>query len=160
MATKDTDIILTEEGKAELEEELNYLENDKREEIGERIRIAREFGDISENSEFDDAKNEQALLEARIAEIRHILASAKVQTAPKSNSGRVNIGSVVTVVDEKGKERVFKIVGATEADSTNGKISNESPLGKALMGKTKGTDIEYAGPTGRQMKFSIIKVGR
>lgn len=101
--------VLTEEGKKKLEEELHYLENEKRAEIGERIKVAREFGDISENSEYDDAKNEQGMMEARIAEISRILSEATVVNAPKRSS-KVNIGSTVTV-DMNGRERVFTIGG-------------------------------------------------
>ena len=101
----ENNYILTEEGKEKLEEELHYLETEKRAEIGERIRVAREFGDISENSEYDDAKNEQGMMEARIAEITRILSEATVVSAPK-RSGKVNIGSRVTV-EMGGRERVF-----------------------------------------------------
>ena len=100
--------ILTPEGREKLEEELHYLETEKRAEIGERIKVAREFGDISENSEYDDAKNEQGMMEARIAEITHILSEATVVSAPK-RSNKVNIGSTV-IVDMGGKERTFTIV--------------------------------------------------
>ena len=106
--------ILTQEGKDKLEEELHYLETEKRAEIGERIKVAREFGDISENSEYDDAKNEQGMMEARIAEISRILSEATVVNTPKRSS-KVNIGSMVTV-DMGGKERVFTIVGGAESD--------------------------------------------
>lgn len=102
--------ILTPEGKQQLEEELHYLETEKRAEVGERIKVAREFGDISENSEYDDAKNEQGMMEARIAEITRILGEATVVATPK-RSNSVHIGSTVTV-DMGGRERVFTIVGA------------------------------------------------
>ncbi len=153
------DVIITQEGKAKLEEELHYLETEKREEIGERIRVAREFGDISENSEYDDAKNEQAFMESRIAEINSILANAQVVDSPKK-TGKVGIGSTLTLEDAKGKQRVFTIVGGAEADAVNGKISNESPLGRAVLGHKKGDDITYEGPTGRAMSFKIVKVGK
>lgn len=152
--------ILTPEGKAKLEEELHYLENDKRKEVGERIRVAREFGDISENSEYDDAKNEQAFVESRIAEIKQVLATAQLVDSKRRSSSKVNIGATVTLEDAKGNERVFQLVGAAEADSANGKISNESPLGAALLGCKKGEVVEYEGPTGRKMKFTILKVGK
>lgn len=152
----EKDYILTEEGKKKLEEELHFLENDKRAEIGERIKVAREFGDISENSEYDDAKNEQAMVEARIAEVTRILGDATVVTVPKRSS-KVNIGSVVTV-DMGGKERVFSIVGAAESDVREGKISNESPVGAALLGHKKGDSVTAAGPTGRQISMTIIKI--
>ena len=141
----DRDYILTEEGKAKLEEELHYLETEKRAEIGERIKVAREFGDISENSEYDDAKNEQGMMEARIAEITRILGDATVVSAPK-RSNKVNIGSVVTVN-----------MGA-EADAAAGKISNESPVGAALLGHKKGDAVSTTGPTGREINMEILKI--
>lgn len=158
MANNANDVVLTADGKAKLEEELRYLETDKRDEVGERIRIAREFGDISENSEYDDAKNEQAILEQRIAEINDVLANAQVVDTPKKGN-RVVIGSTVTLADDDGRERVFTIVGGAEADSAQDKISNESPVGAAVLGHKKGDVIEYEGPTGRKMKFTLTKVG-
>ena len=150
------DYILTEEGRAKLEEELHYLETEKRAEIGERIKVAREFGDISENSEYDDAKNEQGMMEARIAEIGRILSEATVVTTPK-RSNKVNVGSVVTV-SIAGAERTFTIVGAAESDVAAGKISNESPVGAALLGRKKGDVVESTGPTGKVTKMEIVKI--
>ncbi|MDR2716165.1 MAG: transcription elongation factor GreA [Coriobacteriaceae bacterium] len=154
MTEKDT--ILTQEGKAKLEEELHHLETVKRSEVGERIKIAREFGDITENSEYDDAKNEQGMMEARIAEISRILSEATVVNVPKRSS-KVNIGSTVTV-DMGDNERVFTIVGGAESDATAGKISNESPVGSALLGKKKGDVVEVLGPTGKQIVMTIAKI--
>lgn len=152
----NNDFILTQEGREKLEEELHYLENEKRAEIGARIKTAREFGDISENSEYDDAKNEQGMVEARIAEISHILSEATVVSAPK-RSNKVNIGSTVTV-DMGGKERVFTIVGAAESNVAENKISNESPVGSALIGRKKGEEVHATGPTGREINMTIIKI--
>lgn len=152
----ESEYILTPEGKQKLEEELHYLETEKRAEVGERIRVAREFGDISENSEYDDAKNEQAQMETRIAEINHILAGATVVSAPKRSS-KVNIGSKVTV-DWGGRERVFNIVGSAESNIAEGKISNESPVGAALIGHKKGDEIHAVGPTGREISMIITKI--
>lgn len=152
----DSNFILTQEGRIKLEEELHYLETVKRAEIGERIKVAREFGDISENSEYDDAKNEQGMMEARIAEISHILSEATVVNAPKRSS-KVNIGSTVTV-DMNGRERVFTIVGGAESDVAAGKISNESPVGAALLGRKKGDFVETTGPTGKHVEMTIIKI--
>ena len=149
-------VFLTQEGRAELEEELRYLENEKRSEVGERIKVAREFGDISENSEYDDAKNEQAKVAARIAEINSILASATIVNTSK-RSTKVNIGSKVTV-DMGGSERVLTIVSAAESDSSKGKISNDSPVGAALIGHKKGESVEAFGPTGRRIELTILKV--
>ena len=152
----DGNYVLTVEGKEKLEEELHYLETEKRAEIGERIRVAREFGDISENSEYDDAKNEQGMMEARIAEITRILSEATVVSTPKRSS-KVNIGSSVTVT-MGGRERVFTIVGAAESDVAEGKISNESPVGAALLGHKKGDTVEATGPTGREIVMEILKI--
>ncbi len=152
----DNNYILTQEGKEKLEEELHYLETEKRAEIGERIKVAREFGDISENSEYDDAKNEQGMMEARIAEISRILSEATVVNTPKRSS-KVNIGSVVTV-DMNGRERVFTIVGGAESDAAEGKISNESPVGQALLGRKKGDEVTTTGPTGRDITLTILKI--
>ena len=157
MANSDNEIILTPEGKVKLEEELYFLEHDRRDEVGERIRVAREFGDISENSEYDDAKNEQAFMESRISEINQILANAQVIETPKKGN-KVVIGCTVVLEDVKGREHTFTVVGGAEADSANGKISNESPAGSAVLGKKKGDVIEYEGPTGRSMKFTLVKV--
>ena len=148
--------ILTAEGREKLEEELRYLETEKRAEIGERIKVAREFGDISENSEFDDAKNEQAMVEARIAEINHILSEATVVSTPK-RSNKVNIGSTVTIT-MNGAERVFTIVGGAESNVAAGKISNESPVGAALIGHKKGDELTATGPTGRVIEITILKI--
>ena len=149
----DSNYILTPEGRQKLEEELHYLETEKRAEVGERIKVAREFGD---NSEYDDAKNEQGMMEARIAEIGRILSEATVVEAPKRSS-KVTIGSTVTV-DMGGRERVFTIVGGAEADVAAGKISNESPVGAALLGNKKGDEIGTTGPTGRVIKMTILKI--
>lgn len=154
MAEKE--YVLTQEGKVKLEEELHHLETVKRAEVGERIKVAREFGDISENSEYDDAKNEQGMMEARIAEITRILSEATVVTTPKRSS-KVNIGSAVTV-DMDGRERVFTIVGAAESDAAAGKISNESPVGAALLGGKKGDTVDALGPTGKKINMTIIKI--
>lgn len=152
----DSNYILTQEGREKLEEELHYLETEKRAEIGERIKVAREFGDISENSEYDDAKNEQGMMEARIAEISRILSEATVVNTPKRSS-KVNIGSTVTV-EMNGRERVFTIVGGAESDVASGKISNESPVGAALLGHKKGDHIDTMGPTGKEITMEILKI--
>lgn len=152
----DSNYILTAEGRAKLEEELAYLEGDKRAEVGERIRVAREFGDISENSEYDDAKNEQAMVEGRIAEINRILSEATVVKTPK-RSTKVNVGSTVTV-NMQGKGRVLTIVGGAESDVAAGKVSNESPVGAALLGHKKGDKLVAVGPTGREIDLEILKI--
>ena len=153
------DIILTVEGREKLEQELHELETVKRIEIGERIRIAREFGDISENSEYDDAKTEQAWMESRIAEISQILSTATVVETPK-RSNKVSVGSVVTVGMNNNVERTFTIVGAAEADITSGRISNESPVGSALLGTKKGDVIAVETPNGKKVEYTILKISR
>lgn len=150
------DYIITEEGRKKLQDELHYLETEGRAQVGERIRVAREFGDISENSEYDDAKNEQGMMEARIAEINRILSEATVVSAPKRSS-KISIGSTVTVKMGSG-ERVFNIVGAAESDVRAGKISNESPVGAALIGHKKGETVVAQGPTGRAIEMTIEKI--
>ena len=153
------DIILTPEGWEKLEQELNELETVKRIEIGERIKIAREFGDISENSEYDDAKTEQAWMESRIAEIMQILATATVVEAPK-RSNKVSIGNVVTVEMGDGTERTFTLVGAAEADISEGRISNESPVGAALLGSKKGDVVTAESPNGKLLELTILKISK
>ena len=148
--------ILTPEGRAKLEEELHYLENEKRAEVGERIKVAREFGDISENSEYDDAKNEQAMVETRIAEINRILSEAVIVDAPIDDD-RIHIGSTVTL-DWGGRERTFTIVGGAESNVQEGKISNESPVGAALLGHKEGDSVEATGPTGRDIHMTVLRI--
>ena len=152
----DTTYVLTQEGKEKLEEERRYLETEKRAEVGERIRIAREFGDISENSEYDDAKNEQGMVESRIAEISRILSEATVVASPKRSS-KVNIGDTVTIL-MNGDERCYTIVGAAESDVRNGRISNESAVGAALLGHKKDDEVTAIGPTGRVIQMKILKI--
>jgi len=153
------EILLTEDGREELKAELERLETVKRAEVGERIKNAREFGDITENSEYDDAKNEQAWVESRIAEINHILSNATVVEVPK-RTNKVAIGNKVTVRMESGAERQFIIVGAAEADAAQGKISNVSPMGAALLGAHKGDEVVAEGPTGKAIKLTILKIGK
>lgn len=154
---EEEEIILTKEGKEKLEEELHTLEHDKRAEVSARIKVAREFGDISENSEYDDAKNEQAQVEKRISEINHILQNAKIVKKPAKNSDKISIGSKVKV-NMGGKQNTFTIVGGSESDIANGKISNSSPVGKALCGHKKGEKVEAEGPTGKKIEIKILEV--
>lgn len=153
------EVVLTPEGKAKLEDELAFLETTKRAEIGDRIRVAREFGDISENSEYDDAKNEQAWLEARISEVTQILSNATVVEPPK-RTGKVSIGSRVLLADASGKEHTYQVVGSAEADPANDKISNESPVGSAILGHKKGDVVSVTTPSGKKIEFTIMKISR
>lgn len=151
------EIILTKEGKKKLEEELAYLINEKRTEVSARIQEAREFGDLSENSEYDDAKNEQAKVESRISEIQSTLINAKIVRKPSKNSTKISIGSKVKV-KMAGAERDFTIVGGAESDVAQGKISHSAPVGVALIDHEKGETVSSVGPTGKEIKIEILDV--
>jgi transcription elongation factor GreA len=154
------EIALTPEGQVKLEEELRHLETVRRREVGERIKEAKEFGDISENSEYDDAKNEQAWVESRIAEVSLILAHATIIDRPK-NSGKVSLGSKIQLRDvDSGKVFTYRIVGSAEADPSNDRISNESPVGQAVVGKKKGETAVVRTPTGREITFEVVAITR
>jgi transcription elongation factor GreA len=153
------DVILTPEGLEKLKVEIDFLSTTKRREVAERIKEAREFGDISENSEYDDAKNEQAMLESRIATLEDKLRSASVIDASELNSEVVRVGSIVVVTDEKkGKELRYAIVGSTEADPTQNRLSNESPVGKALLGRRKGESVEVTLPSGAKRSLKVDRI--
>jgi len=156
------DVILTPEGLEKLKEELEHLSTVKRREVAQRIKEAREFGDISENSEYDDAKNEQAMLESRILSLEEKLRSAQVVTADKLSTEVVGVGSIVHVKDEKtGKSQKFTIVGSAEANPTELKLSNESPVGRALIGHKRNETVSVQVPKGpaRKLKITKIEVG-
>jgi transcription elongation factor GreA len=156
------EVILTPEGLSKLQEELERLQTDRRREVAERIKEAREFGDISENSEYDDAKNEQAMLEARIAQLEEKLRSAQVIDANDLSNDVVQVGSIVHVKDEKtGKSQKFTIVGSAEAKPAELKLSNESPVGRALLGRKRNDVVSVQVPRGpaRKLKITKIEVG-
>ncbi len=158
MAGKE--VILTYEGLKKLEEELEQLRGPKRMEIKERIKVALSFGDISENSEYDEAKNEQAYVEGRIAQLETMLKHARVIDEEDVSTDKVTIGSKVHLLDmEYNEEIVYAIVGSTEANPAQFKISNESPVGSALMHKKKGNVVEVAVPDGT-LKFKILKIDK
>jgi transcription elongation factor GreA len=153
------DVILTPDGLEKLTEELDVLRNDRRREVAERIKEAREFGDIAENAEYDDAKNEQAMLEARIAQLEERLSAAQVIDAADLSTDAVGIGSVVHVKDEKtGKSQKYTIVGSAEANPAEHKLSNESPVGKALIGKKRNEVVSVQVPRGPARKLKITKI--
>ena len=152
------DVILTPEGLQKLKDELEELSTTKRREVAARIKEAREFGDISENSEYDDAKNEQAMLEQRIAQLEERLRSASVIDAKELDTDVVRVGSAVNVKDEKGGSLKFTIVGSAEANPAENKLSNESPVGKALMGRKRGEEVSVSLPNGKKRKFKITKI--
>ena len=152
------EVILTPEGFAKLKEEIEYLSTAKRREVAERIKHAREFGDISENSEYDDAKNEQAMLEHRIATLEERLAHARVIEADEITSDAVSIGTRVRLKDMDANETIeYTIVGSAEANPTEHRLSNESPVGRAILGKKKGEVVEVAAPRGT-LKFKIMDI--
>ena len=152
------DVILTPEGLDKLKQEIEYLSTTKRREVAERIKEAREFGDISENSEYDDAKNEQAMLEARIATLEDKLRSASVIDARELTADVVRVGSQVQVKDAAGKSLTYTIVGSTEADPSANRLSNESPVGKALVGRKKGDAVVVNLPNGKQRELTVTKI--
>ena len=152
------EVILTQEGFDKLEEELNYLKTEKRTEIAERIKVARGFGDLSENSEYDEAKNAQAENEQQIAELEAKIRHAKVIDSKEIDTKTVQIGNTVKLYDEEFEEEVeYTIVGSTEVDLTENKISNESPIGKALLGRKKGEVVDVDAPDGI-IKFEILAI--
>ncbi len=149
---------LTPEGKAQLEEKLNYYKTVKRPDVVKRIGIAREFGDLSENSEYDAAKDEQASIEAEIKEMEGILLNAEVIDKKKINSDQVSIGCKVKLYDEDFDEEVeYRISGSSESDPRNGIISNVSPVGKALIGHKKGETVSVKTPGG-EVSYKIIAI--
>ena len=153
------DVLLTPEGLDKLKEEIEHLSTVKRREVAERIKEAREFGDISENSEYDDAKNEQAMLEARIASLEEKLRSASVINASELDSDVVRVGSHVSVKDAgSGKSLKYTIVGSTEANPAENRLSNESPVGKALLGRKKGDAVKVTLPNGKSRELKITKI--
>jgi transcription elongation factor GreA len=152
------EVILTPQGYERLKAEIEYLSTQKRREVAERIRIAREFGDINENAEYDDAKNEQALLEHRIAMLEERLLSARVISKKEIAKDVVSIGSKVRLRDiEQNKTFEYYIVGSAEANPSENRVSNESPVGKAILGKKKGEVVEVAAPRG-SFKFKILEI--
>jgi transcription elongation factor GreA len=151
------EIALTAEGQQKLEEELHHLETFRRREVGERIKEAKEFGDISENSEYDDAKNEQAMVETRIIEINQILAHATIIVSPKKND-KVVLGSKVELQDADGEIHLYRVVGSAEADPAADKISNESPVGQAIMGRKKGDIVPVSLPSGKVLEYTVVSI--
>jgi transcription elongation factor GreA len=151
--------VLTPEGLEELKAKLEHLSTARRREVAERIKEAREFGDISENSEYDDAKNEQMMLEKQIAEIEERLRSARVIDEAEVSTDVVGVGSTVHVKDQKtDKSAKYKIVGSAEADPSEQKLSNESPVGKALLGRKRGDTVKVPVPRGPARQLKVTKI--
>ncbi|GAA0701770.1 transcription elongation factor GreA [Paraclostridium ghonii] len=154
------EILLTQEGHQKLEAEVEHLKSVRRREVAERIKVAISFGDISENAEYDEAKNEQAQVEERIIKLENMLRKAVIIDESKIDSNMVTIGSIVKVNDMEFEEEVeYTIVGSAEADPYEGKISNESPVGKALLGRSKGEVVDVQVPDGIA-KFEILEIRR
>ncbi len=156
----DKKVVVTASGLKALEDELEMLKTVRRSEISEKIRVARGYGDLSENSEYDEAKNEQAIVEARIADLEVMLKNVVILDESEIVKDVISLGSNVKVYDEEFEEELeYVIVGSTEADLDLGKISDESPVGKALMGKKVGEVAEAILPTGDTAKFRVISIG-
>ena len=154
------EILLTQEGYQKLEDEVEFLKTVRRREVAERIKIAISFGDISENAEYDEAKNEQAQLEERIIKLENMIRKAVIIDESQIDVNVVTIGSIVKVNDVEFDEEVeYTIVGSAEADPYDGKISNESPVGKALLGRTVGDEVDVQVPDGTA-KFKILEIRR
>ncbi|MDB5055100.1 MAG: GreA2 [Bacilli bacterium] len=156
MAEKE--VILTQEGLKKLEDELDSLKSVKRREIAERIKVAIGYGDISENSEYEDAKNEQAFVEGRIITLEKMLRNARIINSDDVDTNTVSVGSIVTLKDlEFGELVEYSIVGTAESDPLHNKISNESPVGRAILGKKKGTSVDVSVPVG-VVQYQIIDI--
>ncbi len=154
-------IVVTESGLKALENELVQLKTVRRKEVSEKIRVARSFGDLSENSEYDEAKNEQAIVEARIADLEVMLKNVVILDEEELGTDKVSLGATVKVYDQSfGEEETFTIVGSTEADPDNNVISDESPIGKALLGKKIGEIAEAELPIGEVAKFEVLHISR
>jgi transcription elongation factor GreA len=159
MAARET--VLTSEGLEELKAKIEHLRGVRRREVAERIKEAREFGDIAENSEYDDAKNEQAMLEKQISDLEEQLRNARVIDARSVDTDVVSVGATVHVKDQKTeKSTKFRIVGSAEADPSENKLSNESPVGKALLGHKRGETVTVPVPRGPARKLKITKIER
>jgi len=151
--------VLTPEGLEELRAKIQHLQTDRRREVAARIKEAREFGDIAENSEYDDAKNEQAMLEKQIADLEEKLRGARVIDEKSVDTDQVSVGVTVHVKDQKtDKSTKYKIVGSAEANPAEAKLSNESPVGKALIGHKRGEIVSVPVPRGPARKLKITKI--
>jgi transcription elongation factor GreA len=147
--------VLTKEGLSKLQEELDYLQNTKKHEVSDRIKAAKEFGDLSENAEYQDAKEEQAFVEGKILELSHLIKTSVI-AEDNNQTGMVAVGCEV-IVDKDGQKQRFFIVGSTEADPANSKISLESPLADALLGKAVGAEVEVELPAGKVV-YKILEI--
>ena len=153
------EVLLTPEGYEKLTQELELLRTDRRREVADRIRVAREFGEIAENAEYDDAKNEQAMLEHKIAQLEERLLNARVIDTKAVDTSVVSVGSFVRLRDVDAKETIeYHIVGSAEANPAERRLSNESPVGRAILGRKKGETVEVKTPKGSKIKFKIMEI--
>ncbi len=153
--------ILTEDGLRQLKEELEYLKTNKRQEVAEKIKQARAYGDLSENSEYDEAKNEQAQVESRIMELEEKLKNIKLIDEDNIDTTVVGLGTRVKVLDVEFDEEIeYTIVGSTEADPSKDRISDESPVGKALLGAHVGETVEAIVPSGAALQFKVLSISK
>lgn len=160
MIEMNKETILTEKGLQELERELEHLKTVGRQEIAEKIKVARSFGDLSENSEYDEAMSDQGKMEARILEIEYMLKNVKIIDEDNINTDKVIVGSKVTIKDLETKEKLtYQIVGFAQADPDNGRISDESPVGKALLDKKVGETVNVEVPAG-VISFKIMSISK
>ena len=158
--SKVKQMLYTQEGYQALVDELEYLKGTKRKQVKEDIATARSFGDLSENSEYDEARNEQAKVEARIKELESLLENAEIIDEANMDAGVISLGSTVKVYDvEWDEELTYEIVGSNEADALNHRISDQSPIGRALMGKHAGDNVEVQAPNGT-LHFKVLHVER
>ena len=156
----EKEIVMTYAGLRALEDELEQLKTVKRKEVAEKIKVARGYGDLSENSEYDEAKNEQGLVEGRIALLEKMLKHARVVTEDELSTDHISVGSHVRIKDEDGDEDECDITGSTEADPMNGKISDESPIGAALIGHSVGDKVDITLPSGAVVQYEVMEIGR
>ena len=152
------EVVLTIEGFEKLKAEIEELSTVKRREVAERIKEAREFGDISENSEYDDAKNEQAMMESRISQLEERLREAKVIDSADLSSDVVALGTTVTIREGRGEQDTYQIVGSAEADPDENRLSNESPVGQALLGRKRNEVVKVQLPNGKNRELKITKI--
>ncbi len=154
------EIVMTSEGFQKMQQELEQLKTVGRSEVEERIKVARGFGDLSENAEYDEAKNDQALLESRIATLEAQLKNVRILDESELTGENVHVGATVRIANDQGKEFTYTISGATEADPFHGKISDESPVGKAILGKRVGESGEAILPNGNIVNYKVLEIIR
>lgn len=154
------EVVVTVAGLKALEDELEELKTVRRKDVAEKIKVARGFGDLSENSEYDEAKNEQAFIESRIAQLEAMLKNARVIDNDELNLDTVSVGTHVKIEDEDGEVEEYDITGSTEADPLNGKISDESPVGAALLGQKAGQTVTVSLPNGGTIDYKILEISR